>query len=121
MKLKTVFFLACAISLGGYANADDAANASDLGYGSIQQGKWTAAETQLRAELKSNPGDPMRMLNLAYVLQSQGRAEEAANLYQSVLELDQDPLVAVGSDSKTRPMRAKLVAKKAMNTMDSEM
>lgn len=112
MKLKTVFFLACAMSLSS------AAGASDLGYGSIQDGNWAAAEIQLRAELKENPNDPMRMLNLAYVLQSQGRADEAAGLYQSVLELDRDPLLAVGSNSKSRPMRAKLVAKKAMTSLE---
>jgi Flp pilus assembly protein TadD len=70
------------LSFGGYAHAGDTTSASDLGYGAIQQGDWAEAESQLRAELKSNPKDPMRMLNLAYVLQNQGRADEAAGLYQ---------------------------------------
>ncbi len=121
MNYKTALLLTCALFFSGYAHADDATSASDLGYSAIQQGDWAKAELQLRAELKANPSDPMRMLNLAYVLQSQGRADEAATLYQSVLELDQDPLVAIGSESKPRPMRAKLVAKKAINTMASDL
>ncbi len=112
MKFKTTLFLACAVSLSGVAGA------SDLGYESIQQGNWVAAETQLRTELSENPHDPMRLLNLAYVLQSQGKSEEAAQVYQTVLELDQDPLVDVGSDKRARPMRAKLVARKGMSALE---
>ena len=86
MNYKTALLLTCVLSFGGHAYAGDTTSASDLGYSAIQQGDWADAEVQLRAELKSNPNDPMRMLNLAYVLQNQGRAEEAASLYQSVLE-----------------------------------
>lgn len=118
MKYTAAVFFAITLGLAGHAYADDASAKSDLGYQAIQQGNWAEAEAQLKAELKSNPDDPMRMLNLAYVLQSQGKTDEAASLYQSVLELDQDPLVAVGSDDRTRPMRAKLVAKKGMEGLD---
>ena len=94
--------------------------ADDLGYKAIQSGNWKDAETQLRAGLDKNPNDPMRLLNLAYVLQKAGRADEAASVYEQVLQLDRDPLVAVGPDSKVRPARAKLLAKRGMASLDAD-
>ena len=41
-----------------------------------------------------------------------------AGIYGQVLTLDRDPLVAIGSESNTRPMRAKLLAKKGMASLD---
>jgi len=93
---------------------------STLAYQAIQDGKWSEAESQLRAGLEKNPDDPMRLLNLAYVLQNTGRGDEATKVYERVLQLDRDPLVAVGSDSKVRPARAKLLAKKGMAAMAEE-
>jgi Flp pilus assembly protein TadD len=105
--------------IGAPALAQSAADQSTLAYQSIQEGKWAEAETTLRAGLADNPNDPMRLLNLAYVLQSTGRQSEATAVYEQVLQLDRDPLVAVGSDSKVRPTRAKLLAKKGMASIAS--
>jgi Flp pilus assembly protein TadD len=100
--------------------SEPASEGSTLAYQAIQDGKWSEAESQLRAGLEKNPDDPMRLLNLAYVLQSTGRGDEATRVYERVLQLDRDPLVAVGSDSKVRPARAKLLAKKGMSALADE-
>jgi Tfp pilus assembly protein PilF len=100
------------ISAPAFAAATVEANT--LAYQAIQDGKWAEAESLLRSGLAQNPDDPMRLLNLAYVLQSTGRQSEAMTVYEKVLKLDRDPLVAVGSDSKVKPARAKLIAKKGV-------
>jgi tetratricopeptide (TPR) repeat protein len=104
---------------GAHAFAGSTPETNTLAYQAIQNGQWNEAETILRQGLEQNPNDPMRLLNLAYVLQSTGRANEAASVYQQVLELDRDPLVAVGSDSKVRPARAKILARKGMAALES--
>lgn len=98
--------------------ADD--RADDLGYAAIQKGDWADAEAQLRAGLAAEPADSSRLLNLAYVLQNLGRRDEAMAVYRQVLTLERDPLVAVGPDTKVRPARAKLVAKKGMASLDTK-
>jgi len=91
---------------------------NDLAYQAIQQGQWQAAENQLRAELAANPGDPMRLLNLAYVLQNTGRNDEAKQVYQLVLQMDSNPLVAVGSDNNVKGVTAKSIARKGVAALD---
>jgi tetratricopeptide (TPR) repeat protein len=105
--------------MGSPAFASSSSETSTLAYEAIQKGQWTEAETILRQGLAENPDDPMRLLNLAYVLQNTGRATEAANVYEQVLQLDRDPLVAVGPEKKVRPARAKILAKKGMAAIES--
>ncbi len=110
-------------SIGGRAGIATLAQATTpsdaFAYQAIQKGRWEEAERALRSGLTQNPNDPMRLLNLAYVLQSTGRRDEAASVYEKVLQLDRDPLVAVGPDSKVRPARAKIVARKGMAALEN--
>ena len=99
-----------------------AATVADSGpaYEAILNGKWSEAETALRQSLAQNPNDATRMLNLAFVLQSTGRAEEAAKVYQQVLQLDKNPAVAVYDEyTLSKPARAKQVARSAMATIEN--
>jgi Flp pilus assembly protein TadD len=101
-------------------SASAQADSGAVAYDAIQKGKWVEAEAQLRAGLKENPNDPMRLLNLAYVLQNTGRTAEANTLYQQVLKLERDPLVAIGLDSNVRPARAKIIAKKGLASLETK-
>lgn len=120
MKLVSMLCVGAALMFGvtGSALADAATASEGLALQAIQDGKWSEAESELRAGLAQNPSDPKRLLNLAYVLQKAGKADEAASIYAQVLQLDRDPLVAVGSDSSVRPMRAKIIAKKGMAALE---
>lgn len=120
MRTVSVLCVGAAMMFGvtGAALADATTQTEGLGFEAIQSGNWSQAEAELRAGLAQTPNDPMKLLNLAYVLQKSGRADEAAGIYGQVLQLDRDPLVAVGSESNTRPMRAKLLAKKGMASLD---
>lgn len=106
------------VGLAVPAAADATTQTDGVAYEAIQGGNWSQAEAELRTGLVQTPNDPMKLLNLAYVLQKSGRADEAAGVYAQVLQLDRDPLVAIGSDSNTRPMRAKLLAKRGMASLD---
>jgi tetratricopeptide (TPR) repeat protein len=89
-------------------------------YQAMLDGKWSEAETALRQSLAENPKDASRLLNLAFVLQNTGRAEEAAKVYQQVLQLDQNPAVAVYDEyTLSKPARAKQVARSAMATIEN--
>jgi Flp pilus assembly protein TadD len=120
MRTVSVLCVGAAMMLGaiGAANADATSQTEGLAFEAIAAGNWSAAEAELRAGLTQTPNDPMKLLNLAYVLQKAGRADEAAGVYGQVLQLDRDPLVAVGPETKTRPMRAKLLAKKGMASLE---
>lgn len=120
--MKRVFVLCSAAAMmlaAAPAMADgDVVESEGLALGAISGGNWTQAEAELRAGLQADPNDAMKLLNLAYVLKKSGRAEEAAGLYARVLVLNENPLVAVGSSSDSvRPERAKLLAKKAMASL----
>ena len=115
MKSILASCFAAAVILGAVSTASATqAPADTLGYQAIQDGKWADAEAQIRAGLATNPKDAMGLLNLAYVLQSSGRGDEAAKVYQQVLELDRNPFVAVGPDSEVKRVPAKTVARKGM-------
>ena len=117
--LKTAA-LAFALSLANTASwADSAALNSDLGLAAIQAGQWTQAESQLRQELVANPNDPMRLVNLAFVLQRLGRDAEAKEVYRSVLALNTNPLVAVGNEEKVKGIRVKSVANKGIAQIEN--
>ncbi len=120
MRKISVLCVGVALMVGaaGSAMADATAQTEGLAFEAIQSGNWSQAEAELRAGLAETPNDPMKLLNLAYVLQKSGRGDEAAGIYGQVLQLDRDPLVAVGSESNTRPQRAKLVARKGMASLD---
>ena len=122
MKQTLGFVLSLALFAAGAGTAMAAADSggSDLGYTAMQQGQWQKAEEQLRAELKANPNEPMRLLNLAFVLQHTGRPTEAAEMYQQVLTLNSNPLLAVGPDRDIKPARAKAIARKSMAALASQ-
>ena len=98
--------------------ADPALAANDMAFSAIQAGQWSQAEVQLRQELVSNPNDPMRLVNLAFVLQRQGRAGEAADVYRQVLALNTNPVVAVGNGDNIKGVRVKSVASKGIARLD---
>ncbi len=103
--------LTCAFAAGLMTAPAFAASSPDEAaqtYTAVQKGQWGEAEKLLRQGLAQNPTDPQRLLNLAYVLQNTGRADEAMNLYGQVLQLDRNPRVEVGSDQT----RAKSLARR---------
>lgn len=110
------FVLTCAVALALGAPAF----AADTAYQAMVDGKWSQAETLLRQGLAQNPNDTSRMLNLAFVLQNSGKQAEAAAIYQKVLQLDSNPLVAVDDPYVlSRPERAKQVARKGMAAIEN--
>lgn len=95
-----------------------AGQAADLGYAAIERGDWAAAESQLRAGLSAKPDDAMHLVNLAFVLQQQGKSDEAAELYRRVLEMKSNPKVAIGSDDRQRAVRVKSIATKGIAALE---
>jgi Flp pilus assembly protein TadD len=115
------FLIAAAAAVMMSASAY-AATVADTGpaYQAMLDGKWSEAESALRQSLAQNPKDATRLLNLAFVLQNTGRAEEAAKVYQQVLQLDQNPAVAVYDEyTLSRPARAKQLARSAMAAIEN--
>ncbi len=115
--------MACTLAAGlmsvpAFAGADS--NPGGSAYDAIMKGKWAEAESLLRQGLAQNPNDASRLLNLAFVLQSTGRQAEASGVYGKVLQLSQNPVVAVADPyTLSQPARAKRVAKKAMAAIES--
>lgn len=118
-SLKVIGFAMALATLSTTSFADQKAVSSDLGFSAIQSGDWSTAESQLRQELVANPSDPMRLVNLAFVLQQQGRDAEAAATYRQVLALSSNPVVAVGSDDNIKRARVKAVATKGIARLES--
>ena len=120
MKTVSLLCVGAAFLLGaaGPAVADAMSQTEGLAYQAIQNSDWNAAEAELRAGLARTPDDPKKLLNLAFVLQKVGKTDEAAGIYEQVLQLDRDPLLAFGTEINTRPMRAKLLAKKGMASLE---
>ena len=83
MKTVSVLCVGAAMMIGamGSALADATSQTEGLAFEAIAQGNWTAAEAELRAGLAQTPTDPMKLLNLAYVLQKSGRSDEAAGIH----------------------------------------
>jgi len=119
MKTVSVLCVAAALMLGsaGAATAGDVTQREGLALEAIQNNNWSQAEAELRVGLVKTPDDAMKLLNLAYVLQKSGRASEAASIYEQVLQLDSNPVVAVGTASDPRPARAKMLARKGMASL----
>lgn len=92
--------LALALSFGslpalaqtGEALAGDHNGAREIGTGDYQ-----AAERVLAASLRTSPGDPELMLNLATVYRRSGRVNEAKALYRAVLAQPDETLVVGGN------------------------
>ncbi|MGE4064902.1 MAG: hypothetical protein AB7E79_16175 [Rhodospirillaceae bacterium] len=106
------------LSAAGSAEAGEVVEREGLALEAIASGNWSVAEAELRAGLVKTPNDPMKLLNLAYVLQKSGRAQEAAAVYGQVLVVDSNPLVAVGSSANPRPARAKQLAMKGIASLE---
>jgi len=69
--------------------------ADDVGFGAIRSHNWAVAERQLLAGLEKNPNNVFRLLNLAWVYAQTGRKQEAAMIYQRILNKDEDQLAAL--------------------------
>ena len=115
--------VACTV-LAGLMSAPAFAATSDANggaaYDSILKGKWSEAEATLRQGLAQNPNDAARLLNLAFVLQNTGRQTEAAGVYQKILQLDHNPVVAVDDPyTLAKPARAKSLARTGMATIEN--
>ncbi len=111
------FVLTCALAA---ALSVPAVAAEGVAYDAMVNGQWSQAETLLRQALAQNPNDPSRLLNLAFVLQNSGKQTEAAAIYQQVLQLNFNPLVAVDDPYVlSRPERAKQVARKGIASLES--
>ncbi|MDX2224952.1 MAG: hypothetical protein SFV21_19510 [Rhodospirillaceae bacterium] len=117
MRYTGLFGLAALFAVS--AVPAQAGQAADLGYAAIERGDWGTAESQLRAGLVAVPDDPMHMVNLAFVLQQQGKAGEAADLYRRVLEMKSNPRVAIGSEDRQRGVRVKSIATKGMAAIEN--
>ncbi len=116
--LMTSVFAAGLMSVPAFASSTDA---SGPAYDAILKGQWAEAESMLRQGLAQNPQDASRLLNLAFVLQNTGRQAEATGVYEKVLQLNSNPVVAV-ADPYTiavHPTRAKHIARKGMATLES--
>lgn len=112
------FVLTCALAA---ALSAPAFAAEGIAYDAMVNGQWGQAETLLRQALAQNPNDPSRLLNLAFVLQNQGKQAEAAGIYQQVLKLNQNPLVAVDDPYVlSHPERAKQVARKGIASIEKD-
>lgn len=113
--------MTCAVAAGLMSVPAFASSASDASTASeaIMKGNWSEAEALLRQGLKDTPNDATRLLNLAFVLQNTGRQTEAASVYEKVLQMDQNPVVAVDDPyTLPQPARAKRLAKKGMASLD---
>jgi Flp pilus assembly protein TadD len=118
-SLKVIGFAMALATASTASLADQSTATSDLGFSAIQAGQWSTAETQLRQELVANPNDPMRLVNLAFVLQRQGREAEATDIYRQVLALNTNPMVAVGSEDNVKGVRVKSVASKGIARLET--
>jgi Flp pilus assembly protein TadD len=120
--MKT-FVVTCFLAAGlmsAQASAAVPSDANGAAYQSILKGQWSEAEALLRQGLAQNPDDATRLLNLAFVLQNTGRPTEAAKVYEHVLQLDRNPVVAVADpETMTKPARAKRLAKSGMAALEN--
>ncbi|GAB4147550.1 MAG: hypothetical protein Tsb0016_18220 [Sphingomonadales bacterium] len=106
--------LLAACSATGNQAALETPNSEALAYDAVMAQDWATAETHLRQSIAEQPEEPMLLLNLAYVLSSTGRQAEAIALYEKVMAMDSNPMVAV-SDGTGR--RAKAIAKQSMASL----
>ena len=115
--LMTCVMAAGLMSVPAMASSSDASGPASE---AILKGNWSEAETLLRQGLALNPNDASRLLNLAFVLQNTGRQTEAASVYEKVLQMDHNPVVAVDDPyTLPQPKRAKSLAKKGMASLDA--
>lgn len=94
-----------------YQHAEHRDHAQD----EMQAGDLEAAEAKLTANLAAKPDSVGCLLNLATVMERQGRAEEAKIYYARVLALRDDPLVM---GMGPRPVSAKMVAAKNLRRLN---
>lgn len=81
----------------------------------IRQGDFDLAENKLLGLLAEEPGNPYALLNLAFVYQRSGRAEQALILYNRVLELRKNPLAELSSG---QPARVKRIAQRGIAVIE---
>lgn len=105
---------ACSTQMAASNHAVPAAQ-SVAGAQAIDQGDFTKAEAQLRADLAANPQDPHLMLNLAYVLSKTGREAEARTLYQQVMRSDTSEMAVLQNGRASRVQSVARVALEKMN------
>ena len=78
----------------------------------IRDGNFNVAERNLLVLLAEQPNNPYALLNLAFVYQQSGRAEQALILYNRVLELRKNPLAELPSG---QPARVKRIAQRGID------
>lgn len=69
----------------------------DRAMGSIADGQYALAETDLNRALELDPGNPAAMLDLGVVYQRTGRVQQADSMYRRVMEADADGVPALVS------------------------
>lgn len=111
--LKIVLPLALTAFAGQALAAEDTQDAA--AYETIRSGNLDDAERMLSAAHESGKGDPFQLLNLAYVMQKQGRSEDAAQLYKQILEMDENPYAQMASGD---PRRVKSIARDGLTYLD---
>jgi Flp pilus assembly protein TadD len=82
--------------------ADRQPDADASGYDVIRSGDLDQAAQMLGEARETGKSDPFQLLNLAYVMQKQGRTDEAADVYKQILQLDQNPYAQMASGDARR-------------------
>ncbi len=116
-KASTALAIIAVAALSGCSGTDVASNGgmtyTDKGwaYNEVVQEDWKTAEAKLASEVEQHPGDPFRLLNLAYVYTKTEKSEDAIAVYQKVLDLESD------SGVSSQDLRAKKIARDALASM----
>ena len=113
--------MTCAFTVALMSAPSFAATNSDVSDTTDSAGNhltWGDAEKLLRQDLKQNPNNVERLLNLAFVLRNTGRHSEAERVYEQVLMLDQNPVVSFFDEhSVVSKAPAKRLAAKGITLM----
>ena len=118
MKRFSPLFLAvpCAFAsvAAGAATGDERATVATADFHLVRGGDLDTAERILQYSHDSREGDPVKMLNLAYVMQKKGQPEQAASIYQEILSLDANPYVVTANGN---PKRVKTLARAGLERL----
>jgi|GEM_PF-6828767 len=106
--LKIALPLVLTVFAGQALAADRQTATDDTAYDTIRAGRLDEAERALTQARESGKSDPFQLLNLAYVMQKQGRGDEAAEVYKQILDMDENPYAQLASGD---PRRVKSIAR----------
>jgi Flp pilus assembly protein TadD len=85
MRTALIVLAAAPLALTALPAQAQRDNGDPVASAAIVRGDLTQAERTLTAELRSNPGAPELLLNLAAIYASTGRTADARDLYRQVL------------------------------------